>query len=288
MIEIIIPVKSEEADNITEKLAAMDYYNVCYSAPIEVTKDNNGYGYYEKVNVNASLSVFIETDNENAEFYADKISRELSINDGITYKIIEQKNWQQPFETIDLKNGWIIANPKESLQSEKIIKFESQGSFGTGIHETTQDCLRTILDMDFHEQNILDLGTGSGILSIAAAIKGAESIKAIDIRDVKEEVTYNANLNNISDIEVMEADVIYNEFKMDEKFDNVFINIGGEETLQAMNFINSVMKNQGHLLVSGLVEWSYDEVFNKIAEYGYKCAKKAQSNEWITTLFKRI
>ena len=168
------------------------------------------------------------------------------------------------------------------------INFESQGSFGTGLHETTQDLLRYILEEDFTGLNVLDLGTGSGILSIAAALRNAKHIIALDIRDVTSEVLYNASLNNIQNIDVLVNDVTSKNLAVDEKFDVVFINIGGEETLSSMELINKVIKDNGILFVSGLVEWSSNEIYNELNNQGYNLVKKTKTNEWVTMVLKNM
>lgn len=83
---------------------------------------------------------------------------------------------------------------------------------------------------------------------------------ALDIRDVTEEVMYNAALNNITNIDIVINDVTSQESNVKENYDVVFINIGGDETLSCMDLINDVIKDDGKLFVSGLVEWSSDEI----------------------------
>ena len=74
---------------------------------------------------------------------------------------------------------------------------------------------------------------------------------------------------------------------MDEKFDVVFINIGGEETLSSMELINNVIKDNGILFVSGLVEWSNNEIYNELNNQGYNLVKKTKTNEWVTMVLKK-
>ena len=75
---------------------------------------------------------------------------------------------------------------------------------------------------------------------------------------------------------------------MDEKFDVVFINIGGEETLSSMELINKVIKDNGILFVSGLVEWSSNEIYNELNNQGYNLVKKTKTNEWVTMVLKNM
>lgn len=289
MFEISFPVKHSEIDAVLNKLIAIGLDSTYYDAPYEVTVDSNGYGFFEKENEFVDLKVYpIENDKESCIKHIEEIKKVLNVQDNIKLSEIKEDNWQQPFEPVDLKNGWVIAEPDEEISYEKgKINFESQGSFGTGLHETTQDLLRYILEEDFTGLNVLDLGTGSGILSIAAALRNAKHIIALDIRDVTSEVLYNASLNNIQNIDVLVNDVTSKSLSVDEKFDVVFINIGGEETLASMELINNVIKDNGILFVSGLVEWSSDEVYAELNKKGYNLVKKTKTNEWVTMVLKK-
>ena len=290
MFEISFPVKHSEIDSVLNKLISIGLDSTYYDAPYEVTVDSNGYGFFEKENEVADLKVYpIENDKESCLRHIEEIKKVLNIQDNIKLSEIKEDNWQQPFEPVDLKNGWVIAEPDDEISYEKgKINFESQGSFGTGLHETTQDLLRYILDEDFTGSNVLDLGTGSGILSIAAALRNAKHIIALDIRDVTSEVLYNASLNNIQNIDVLVNDVTSKNLAVDEKFDVVFINIGGEETLSSMELINKVIKDNGILFVSGLVEWSSNEIYNELNNQGYNLVKKTKTNEWVTMVLKNM
>ena len=289
MFEISFPVKHSEIDSVLNKLIAIGLDSTYYDAPYEVTVDSNGYGFYEKENDFTELKVYPSEDNkEQCLNYIEEIKDSVNVEGEIKLTEIREDDWQQPFEPVDLNNGWIIAEPEAEVSFEKgKINFESQGSFGTGLHETTQDFLRYILDEDFSGLKVLDLGTGSGILSIAAALKNAEHVTALDIRDVTEEVMYNATLNNITNIDIVINDVTSQESNVKENYDVVFINIGGDETLSCMDLINDVIKDDGKLFVSGLVEWSSDEIYKELNKMGYNLIKKTKTNEWVTMVLQK-
>lgn len=290
MFEISFPVKHSEIETVLDKLISIGLSSTYYDAPYEVTVDSNGYGFYEKENEFVNLKVYPESENvQECNKYINEIKEILNLKEDITLSELKENSWQQPFEPVDLNNGWIIAEPSVDAQNLRKINFESQGSFGTGLHETTQDLLRYILEEDFSGLTVLDLGTGSGILSIAAGLKNAKSIVALDIRDVTSEVLHNSHLNNISNIDVVVADVTSKNLGVNNEFDVVFINIGGDETLSSMEFINKVIKNNGRLFISGLVEWSSDKIYQELNFQGYNLIKKTKTNEWVTmVLIKRI
>ena len=289
MFEISFPVKNSEIETVLNKLISIGLCSTYYDAPYEVTVDSNGYGFYEKENEYVNLKVYPETeDRDECTKYSNEIKELLDIKDNIIISELKEDNWQQPFEPVDLNNGWIIAEPSVVVNdNNRKINFESQGSFGTGLHETTQDLLKFILEEDFSGLTILDLGTGSGILSIAAGLKNAEHIVALDIRDVTSEVLHNSYLNNINNIEVVVADATSKKLDDHNKFDVVFINIGGEETLSSMELINKVIKANGKLFLSGLVEWSSDKICKELNTQGYELVKKTKTNEWVTMILQK-
>lgn len=287
MYEISVSVNVVEVDTIIEQLQIKDIYNAFYEAPLEITTDEYGYGYIEKDNEEVLLKILVESDDLIEVERQIQILKNITPTKEIFSNSIESCTFQQEFEPIDLGNGWIIAAPEYDVANKNKINFYSQGAFGTGLHETTQDCLRYILKEDLNAKKVFDIGTGSGILSLASAVKGAELVSALDIRDVTEEIEFNASLNNLSNIEVLVGNALEGEVIPKHKYDWVYINIGGEETQWFMAFINSIIKENGKLMISGLVEWSFDNVISLVEKQGYKLIHKVQTNEWCTCILEK-
>lgn len=278
MYRISFNYSKDKCDEIIELLAIEGIYNTYYEEPFEVITETYGYGYNLK---DDDITINIICENEE-ELNSTKSILDLKFS-SVKYKIleIEDTNFQMEFEPVNLGNGYILCSPEYETEENK-INFIPQGAFGTGIHETTQDLLRYILDMDLTNKNVLDIGTGSGILAIASSLKNASKVTALDIRDVKEEIELNASLNNIDNIEVVVGNAIDEDLNLGTDYDLVIINIGGEETKMFMPIINKSIKNNGTLLVSGLVEWSYSEILKLLEKDGYKFISKKQGNEWIS------
>ena len=275
----------EKLDATIELLAINDVYNVFYENPLEITTDNYGYGYLEKDDEEIILKVAFEGETEGLDEFKNNLKEILKMD----YINIEENNYDYTtydFPAIHLDDKYVIASPDEEFEGKKKINFISQGAFGTGLHETTQDILKLILNtLDMEEKSVLDIGTGSGILSIAASIAGASNVVAVDIRDVEDEVMLNASLNNLNNIEVVVGNILDDKNLVKNNFDWIFINIGGEETKMFMKYIKEHLNANGNILVSGLVEWSFDEVKENVESYGFKLVSKHQTNEWVTAVF---
>lgn len=274
----------EKLDSTIEKLAINDVYNVFYENPLEITTDDYGYGYIEREDEEIVLKVAFEEE-DGLEEFKEKLKNILEMD----YISVEENNYDYTiydFPAINLDDKYVIASPDEEFEGKTKINFISQGAFGTGLHETTQDILKLILnDLNLKNKTVLDIGTGSGILSIAASISGAKSVVAVDIRDVEDEVMLNASLNNLTNIEAVVGNILEDKTLIKENFDWIFINIGGEETKMFMEYIKNHLNENGNLLVSGLVEWSFDEVKENVESYGFKLQSKHQTNEWVTAVF---
>lgn len=163
----------EKLDSTIEELAINDIYNVFYENPLEITTDDYGYGYIERDDEEIILKVAYE-EQEGLEEFKEKLKEILKMD----YIDVEENNNDYTtfdFPAIHLDDKYVIAGPEEEFEGKTKINFISQGAFGTGLHETTQDILKLILnELDLKDKTVLDIGTGSGILSIAASIAGAK------------------------------------------------------------------------------------------------------------------
>ncbi|MBE6053995.1 MAG: hypothetical protein E7212_08820 [Clostridium sartagoforme] len=280
-------INFKDLDNIIETLQINDIFNVFYESPLEITTDEYGYGYFEKEVETIDIKIAYDEESLNVNMFKDKISSLLN-SDCVNVEEINYNYDTYDFPVIKINDSWVLASPNEDICDKGInkISFISQGAFGTGLHETTKDLLNIILTkIDLYDKKVLDIGTGSGILSIASGIIGASKVTALDIRDVREEVELNASINGLYNIETVIGNALNNEVKIEDKYHWIYINIGGEETELFMNFIKEHLLPNGNILVSGLVEWSFDKVKTIIENHGFKLTEKYQSNEWITAIF---
>lgn len=290
--QFTINVPYKEIDSIVEILYREDIVNFYYEAPIETVVFQNGYTYEENQEAIVELHIYGEVDETKdvQEFHYQLIENHLKIpREQICYEFIDENKWTADFQDIDLGNDWIIAYPdfQNEYHGKHILKFDPQAAFGTGLHGTTQDCLRIILEQNYSDKTVLDLGTGSGILTIGAALKNAKEVTAIDIEPVEREIIFNATLNKvISSINIIEEDILSGDFIIEGKFDWIFINIGADEALGIIKK-HQLFDKSKNFIISGVVDWHEKEITQSFASQGFMIKNRLQTDEWVTFYFEK-
>jgi ribosomal protein L11 methyltransferase len=208
----------------------------------------------------------------------------------INSEIIEDQNWNEEweknyFKPLVIGGECMIRAPfhTEFPNAKYEIIIEPNMAFGTGNHETTATIVESILQNDLSGKTILDMGCGTGILSILASMKGAKQITAIDIDKWSYEGTLeNASLNNIQNITVKLGDAA---LLGDEKFDLIFANIHKNVLLNDMEAYHKVLKDGGTLIMSGFYTEDIPDIKNRAESLGMKDAGYVEKNNWTAHSF---
>ena len=232
------------------------------------------------------LKCYIKTSILNKKGSIEKIlnlSEQTKIN--YSFKEIEKKNWnanwEESFNPVKINSNCIIRADfhKEDKTVEHEIVITPKMSFGTGHHETTFLMSNEIFNINVSDMFVLDMGSGTGVLSIISSKLGAKMIVAIDI----DEWAYtnsieNSKLNNTNNIKFLKGDVTLIENKI---FDCILANINRNIILRDLiKYYNSLIAG-GKLLISGFLEEDFDLVNNKINEIGFKLINKKNKNKWL-------
>lgn len=211
-----------------------------------------------------------------------------------TQKEIEDKNWNEEweknyFQPLIIDDRCIIHSTfhTDIPQKEFNIIINPQMSFGTGHHETTSLMLKSILEEDLNNKIVLDMGCGTGILSILAKMKGAKQITAIDvdswcIQNAKE----NIALNNLNDIEVILGDAKQLN-KYANSFNLVLANINRNILLQDMKSYLPTLQPNGHLLISGFYEEDAPLLRKEAKKLGLTEISSKVKNRWMMMQFQK-
>lgn len=219
------------------------------------------------------------------EKYAEKTTISYSI------KGIAQQNWnaewEKHFEPIEVTDKVYVraAFHAPNPDFEYNIVITPKMSFGTGHHETTAMVMELQLNIDHRNKTVLDVGTGTGILSILAAKLGASYVKAFDIDEWSVENTEeNQQLNDIPNMNVRLGTI------QDEPaavYDLVLANINRNILLEEIPVYVTFMKPGGYLIVSGFYEQDKADIQAVAANYNLENTDSRNKNQWAAVVYKK-
>lgn len=195
--------------------------------------------------------------------------------------------WEKNFNPVYISDKCIIRAPFHNKPSNILydIIIEPKMSFGTGHHETTYQMLEYILEIDFTGKIVLDMGCGSGILSMLAALKNAYHVIAID----NDEWAYTNSLENIEKNSIKNIDVILGDVSSIPKksFDIILANINRNILLQDMKHYVNVLNEKGLLILSGFYKSDMDIINNEAIKYDLTFTSFTEKNNWVITAYKK-
>lgn len=211
----------------------------------------------------------------------------------IPYQIrdIREQNWNEEweknsFKPIIINNKCVVHSPKTKFDNFNFdIIIDPYLAFGTASHETTQLIIKQMLEMDFSNKSVLDMGCGTGVLSILAAKLNAKDITAIDIDKFSYENTiHNAELNNIKNINVRLGDA---SLLHDMNFDIILANINRNILLRDMHYYCNVLKNKGLILFSGFFIDDEKIIEETAQKLGLQKISEATQNNWAVIIYEK-
>ena len=201
------------------------------------------------------------------------------------------ESWKQYYKPIRLGRVTVVPawEKYNAEDGEIIIRMDPGMAFGTGTHETTRLCLSLIEDELRGGERVLDVGTGSGILSICASKLGALSCHAYDIDPVAVKVARdNALSDGCSNITVEVSDLLKNVDLSGGKFDMCVANIVSDIIIRMMPDIGRYLKDGAPLILSGIINDRADEVRASVRENGFTVVRETNENDWVGMLVKKL
>ena len=187
-----------------------------------------------------------------------------------------------------VRAGNFIVAPPWDLPAEDVdatvIVIEPSMGFGTGHHATTRMCLRLLSNVDVVDATVIDLGTGSGVLSMAAALMGARSVIGIDIdRDAIDSAETSARLNTLPDTITFKV----GDFRSDppQPADLVLANLTGGMLTSTAGKIAALVRKNGHLILSGFDHTEVDRVVGSFPSFTER--QRLTEDNWIAVLLQR-
>lgn len=191
--------------------------------------------------------------------------------------------WKKSYKPIEI-NGRIIIKPswieQEQEVSKEIIEIDPQMAFGTGTHETTQLVLQLLLEIQQSPRTILDIGTGTGILAIAAARLFNSKIVVFD-NDFTAVSTARQNLGNNTVVEKIELFCGENVSLKNIRFDLILANINRRIIIQMLPEISSTLTPNGKAIFSGILKEEKEKLLEKLGHFSLKLASERKLGEWV-------
>ena len=222
---------------------------------------------------------------------------ECTIEESQTEDVDWVNNWKQYFHQFYIDDILVIPSWEnvEAKDSDKmVIHIDPGTAFGTGMHETTQLCIRQLKKYVTEDTEILDVGCGSGILGMLALKFGAKHSVGTDLDPCAIDATYeNMDNNGISrdQYEVMIGNIIDDKAVQDkvgyEKYDIVAANILADVLVPLTPVIIHQMKKGGIYITSGIIEDKEDVVVEAVKKAGLEVLEVNHQGEWVSVTARK-
>ncbi len=307
--EIRVNTTDEASDAVSEMLTTMGAGGVAIKDPFDIKKeilkpntlDYADDEFLESLGEDVIIQAYFQSGNNIDELLKKindglgNISQFLDVGKGLEgYGEVDDEDWStawkkyykplQLTERIVIKPTWEDYSPKGN---EIIIQMDPGMAFGTGTHETTQMCSILLDKYMKDDTQVLDIGCGTGILSIIAAKLGAKTVEAIDIDEVAVKVAReNIELNQeISKVSAYKA--ILSDLKQEEhKYDIIVANIIANVIIDLSSLIPYYLKKESLFITSGIIKERKQEVIDACEKNGMSRIETLEMGEWVAMVFK--
>lgn len=202
----------------------------------------------------------------------------------IESKIIPQQNWnavwESDFQPVEVEDYLTIVAPFHDRSTAKgmIIEILPKMSFGTGHHQTTWMMSKALFELETIPNEVLDMGTGTGVLAFVAERLGAKHVVAVDIEDWSVENTLeNAERNDCKTIEAICGDV---DVLKGRTFGLILANINKNILKAHMSSYAEMLEKNGTLLLSGFFDTDVDELVTFAEQFGLKKRRVLNKDNW--------
>ena len=199
------------------------------------------------------------------------------------------ESWKQYYKPVPLGKVTIVPawEEYEARDGEVVIKMDPGMAFGTGTHETTRLVIRLMQDLIVGGERLLDVGTGSGILSICASKLGVKSCNAYDIDPVAVKVAReNVILGGCDNITVGVSDLLKGVDLSLGKYDFCVANIVADIIIRMLPDIPKYLQPGSPLILSGIINERADEVREAVIANGFTVENVISENDWIGILVR--
>ena len=199
------------------------------------------------------------------------------------------ESWKQYYKPVPLGKVTIVPawEKYEAKDGEVIIRMDPGMAFGTGTHETTRLVIRLMQDEEIEGKRVLDVGTGSGILSICASKLGAKSCNAYDIDPMAVKVAReNCIADGCDNITVGVSDLLRGVDLSGGKYNFCVANIVADIIIRMLPDVKDYVVSGAPLILSGIIGERADEVREAVIKNGFTVEKEIKENDWVGMLVR--
>ena len=241
------------------------------------------------------VSIFVPEEKSLSEYVSFIKERfaYLNLDVQISVEGMKEDDWAEawkkyykpiPLGKVTIVPAWEKYNAKDG---EIVIKMDPGMAFGTGTHETTRLVMKMMQDEIKGGELVLDLGTGSGILSICASKLGARHSNAYDIDPVAVKVAKeNAEADGCNNITVGVSDLLAGVDTSMGKYDFCVANIVADILIRMLPDIKPYLNDGAPLILSGIIAPRAEEVIRVAEKHGFKVVREERENDWLAIMVK--
>ena len=226
------------------------------------------------------------------EEWLGSLEIELSVTDEKDW----ENNWKQYFHPLPIGEKFLVVPSweKEEGNGRVVIEIDPASSFGTGRHETTALCLESLEHLAVSGADVLDMGCGSGILGIGAALLGSTHIDAVDIDMVATRIAEeNAEKNGVSKetMAVYCGNVLSDEslwsYFANKRYDIILANIVADIISDMLPLFDSCLKQDGRMVCSGIISPRKEFVLDALEANGFAVEELKEKNDWVAIVCRK-
>ncbi|USG64253.1 50S ribosomal protein L11 methyltransferase [Brevibacillus ruminantium] len=268
---------------------------------IEILTTENGYDYAENTEGPVIVYLFEKIEDSEEEHVARLHSYISHWADAVSVNQVERvaeehDSWQEEFREVRIGEWWIAPSwttTEEVLAAQNVLWIDPGAAFGTGYHGTTQDILKLLQERSPAGKRVMDIGAGSGILSLFCVKSGAaKPVWAVDINPQSDyQIRVNGANNHVDeqDVEILIGDAAEPSLQAElpEQVDLILVNIGGDEDVEMLPVVEERLVQGGQVILSGIVTWNRDHVVDAYQQAGFSLITERASEEWVTILMEK-
>lgn len=245
----------------------------------------------------AIIHVYISPEANPAEaisFISERLDAE-NIDFSVDVESVDEQDWatawKKYYRPTKVGERIVVCPSWESYEKsddEIVLTLDPGMAFGTGTHDTTRLCIRLIERFVTSGVSLLDVGTGSGILAVAALLLGAKNAVGVDIDEVAVRVAKeNAEINGVSErVKFLAGDLTD---KVSGKFELVTANIVADVIIRLLPSLAEFLNEDGMFIASGIIDTREADVISALSDAGYELIGREESGGWVAlaTKFRR-